>query len=261
MKLHMDFVNQAIGFLKEDSRILGLAAGGSWITNSMDEFSDIDLVIVVESKYEREILEERLQLAERLGNLLTGFTGEHVGEPRLVICLYGPPLLHVDLKFVALSDIGHRVENPVVLWEREELLTKALGQSAAVYPQPDLQWIEDRFWVWIHYAAVKIGRGELFETIEMLSFLRQTVLGPLALVKNGHLPRGVRYIERDAQEEMPLLLKTIPAHDEKSCVLALEEAIALYRNLRAILGSSGLSTRKAAEELAVGYLAEIDRKI
>ena len=32
------------------------------------------------------------------------FTGEHVGESRVLICLYGPPLLHVDLKFVSLSD-------------------------------------------------------------------------------------------------------------------------------------------------------------
>ncbi|MER7057532.1 MULTISPECIES: hypothetical protein [unclassified Streptomyces] len=28
---------------------------------------------------------------------------------------------------------------------------------------PDLQWIEDRFWIWVHYGATKLGRGELFE--------------------------------------------------------------------------------------------------
>lgn len=75
----------------------------------MDEYSDIDLVIVVDPKYEWKVSEERLVLAKKLGNLLVGFTGEHVGEPRLIICLYGPPLLHVDLKFVALPDFGNRV--------------------------------------------------------------------------------------------------------------------------------------------------------
>jgi hypothetical protein len=34
----------------------------------------------------------------------SAFSGEHVGEPRALICLYGPPLLPVDLKFVSLSD-------------------------------------------------------------------------------------------------------------------------------------------------------------
>jgi predicted nucleotidyltransferase len=261
LKLHMDFVNQVIDFLKNDSRILGIAAGGSWITDSMDEFSDIDLVIVVESKYEREVSEERLTLAKGLGNLLVGFTGEHVGEPRLIICLYGPPLLHVDMKFVVLSDIDHRVEDPVILWEREEILTKSLAKHEAVYPHPNLQWIEDRFWVWIHYAAVKIGRGELFEAIEMLSFLRVTVFGPLALMKNGHLPRGVRYIERDAQEELPKLIKTMPVHDKRSCLLALKQAIDLYQQLRAIHSTSELIMRKAAEEQSIKYVTEIGRNV
>jgi predicted nucleotidyltransferase len=258
LKLHSDFVHKAINIFKSDSRILGIAAGGSWITNSMDEFSDIDLVVVVKPEYEREVLEERLDLAERLGNLLAGFTGEHVGEPRLIICLYGPPLLHVDFKFVVLSDLDHRVEDPVILWEREELLTKAFSTKEAVYPYPKLQWIEDRFWIWVHYATIKIGRGELFEAIEMLSFLRVTVLGPLALMKNGHLPRGVRYIERDAPEELPKLIKTMPAHDRKSCVLALQQAIELYQQLRAIHSTPELVIRKAAEEHSIQYLTEID---
>ncbi|MBD0742863.1 hypothetical protein [Streptomyces sp. CBMA152] len=29
---------------------------------------------------------------------MAGFTGEHVGEPLLIITLVGPPLLHVDFK-------------------------------------------------------------------------------------------------------------------------------------------------------------------
>lgn len=257
LKLHLEFVNKAINFFRTDSRILGIAVGGSWITNSMDEYSDIDLVIVVDTKYEREVSEERLVLAEKLGNLLVGFTGEHVGEPRLIICLYGPPLLHVDLKFVTLPDFVNRVEDPVILWEREETLTRTLHEKKAEYPLPSLQWIEDRFWVWVHYIAMKIGRGELFEAIETLSFLRVTVLGPLALIKNGYLPRGMRYIERDAKEELPILIKTIPTHDRKSCELALTNAIELYRRLRAYHITPELIVRKAAEEHAITYLNSI----
>jgi hypothetical protein len=257
LKLHQEFAYKAIDFFKKDSRILGLAVGGSWITNSMDEYSDIDLVIVVDPKYEQEVSAERLVLAGKLGNLLVGFTGEHVGEPRLIICLYGPPLLHVDLKFVALPDFDNRVEDPVILWEREEILTKTLHQKKATYPLPNLQWIEDRFWVWAHYIAMKIGRGELFEAIETLSFLRVTVLGPLALMKNGYLPRGMRYIERDAKEELPKFIKTIPAHERRSCELALTNAIELYQRLRAYHITPELIVRKSAEEHSITYLNSI----
>lgn len=90
------------------------------IHGAMDEYSDLDLVIVYDNAYRNEIMEQGIQLAEELEQLLSAFTGEHVGEPRLVICLYGPPLLHVDLKFISKSELRIRTENPIVLWERDE---------------------------------------------------------------------------------------------------------------------------------------------
>jgi len=88
----------------------------------------------------------------------------------------------VDLKFLRADEMAERVEDPEVLWEREGRMTAALSKGVARYPQPDLQWIEDRFWTWVHYATSKIGRGELFESEDCLAFLRGRVLGPLALL-------------------------------------------------------------------------------
>ncbi|TCL76372.1 hypothetical protein EDC14_1002131 [Hydrogenispora ethanolica] len=259
LEQHREFVNRAIDRFQRDPRIMGIAAGGSWITQSMDEFSDIDLVIAVAPEYEAEVSRERLTMAEQLGKVLAAFTGEHVGEPRLLICLYGPPLLHVDLKFVGLQDLAHRVEDPVILWQRDEALATALAGGEPRYPQPDRQWIEDRFWVWVHYITVKIGRGELFEAIEMLSYLRQTVLGPLALLGRGKLPRGVRYLERDAPAEAAQLQRTIAAHNPLDCALALQEAIALYRQLRE--HTPGLVLRREAEEQVRLYLDSIMERL
>lgn len=39
-----------IAKIKNDENILGLAIGGSWITNEIDEFSDVDLVLVTNNK-------------------------------------------------------------------------------------------------------------------------------------------------------------------------------------------------------------------
>jgi hypothetical protein len=88
-----------------------------------------------------------------------------VGEPRLLVCLYGPPLLHVDLKFMSIEELLDRIEDPAILWDRDRALRSAMSRSKAEYPPPRFQWIEDRFWVWVHYIAVKINRGELFEAI------------------------------------------------------------------------------------------------
>lgn len=126
----------------------------------MDEYSDLDLIIVYNYAFRNEIMEQRFRIAERLGNLFSAFTGEHVGEPRLLICLYGPAPLHVDLKFVQLEELESRVENPLILWERGSGIATILSKTSPSLPFPQLQWIEDRFWVWVHYCATKLGRGE-----------------------------------------------------------------------------------------------------
>lgn len=62
--------------------------------------------------------------AKRLGDFLSGFTGEHVGEPRVLICLYDNPLLHVDIKFLTLDEFHHRVETPILLLDRSKQLDR-----------------------------------------------------------------------------------------------------------------------------------------
>ena len=227
----------------------------------MDEWSDLDLVVAVEPAEYEAVLGSRVELAGRLGPLLAAFTGEHVGEPRLLICLYGPPALHVDLKFVRLDDAAQRVEDPVVLWERDGRLTRAMRSGEASYPSPDLQWIEDRFWVWVHYGAAKIGRGELWEALDFLAFLRSRVLGPLASMARGSRATGVRKLERVAPELVVDLRRTVATHDRNSCLRALQATAELYVRLRAQLtggGSSAALVRRVdAERVALAYLTEL----
>lgn len=246
---HRDFLENALAVLRDDPRIVGVAAGGSYASDSMDEHSDLDLVIAVEPEHFAGVMTARTSIAASLGSLLASFTGEHVGEPRLLICLYAPLPLHVDLKFVALPDLGDRVEDPIVLWERDGRVTTALAAGSAAYPAPDATWIEDRFWIWVHYGASKIARGELFEATDFLAFLRMVVLGPLALQRAGARPQGVRKLEVCAPAFADRLRETIAQHDAASCVRGLEAAVDLYRELRPESVRSG-----AAENVATEYL-------
>jgi hypothetical protein len=117
----------------------------------MDAFSDLDLVLVVSEALRATIAQERLGLARAARPLLQGFTGEHVGEPRLLICLYGPPLLHVDLKFVSIAELDVRIEDPEVLFEKGSVVTERLRSTrASPLEAPAPQWVEDRFWIWVH---------------------------------------------------------------------------------------------------------------
>jgi hypothetical protein len=256
METHTQFVDKVVELLRSDARIDGVAVGGSWVARQMDRYSDLDFVVGVSAEHHAAVMAERSALAARLGPLLAAFPGDFLGEPRLLICLYGPPLLHVDFKFVATPDLARRIEDPEVLWERDEALTRAMAVAPARWPTPDLQWSEDRFWTWVHYAATKLARGELFEVIDFLAFLRRVVLGPLAAVADGGRPNGARRLERTALTSVDALRQTVAAYDAASCQEALAAAIGLYRALRDRLASPELVRRDRAEALATRFLDE-----
>lgn len=240
----------------EDGRFDGLAAGGSLLTGGVDAYSDLDLVVVTADQHHRQVMDQRAEIAASWGKLLTAFTGEHVGEPRLLICLYADPLLHVDLKFLRADELAVRIEDPIVLWERDRVVSAALAASAATPLTIDGQWIEDRFWTWVHYAATKLARGELFEVLEFLAFLRGQVLAPLALEARGLPQRGVRRFEQLVPDLVPDLASTVAAHDAAECAAAVGRCVDTYRSLRAQVNTT-IRRHSDAEDSTVRYLESV----
>ncbi len=260
LPIHKTFVQHCIDTLSTDPRIVGIALSGSYSDNSLDEYSDLDFVIAINPADIESVMSERKTLIAQIAPLLAAFTGEHVGEPRAMICLYQlERLLHVDFKFVALADAVQRVDEPTVVWQRDNCLSDVLSVGEGHYPAPDLQWLEDRMWVWTHYAADKIKRGEYFETIEFLSFLRQQVLGPLAMVANGLEAKGVRKIEQVLPEFSLQLRATLAAPEPTELKAATQAAVMLYLILREQLIASGnkIVVNSQAQTVCVDYLQHI----
>jgi len=251
-------VRRVIDAAKGERRVVGLALGGSAVVSGIDQFSDLDFVVVCRPEDQASLLSDARQLAARVGHLLASFTGEHIGEPRLLVCLYGPPLQHVDLKVVSISDLALRVEDGIVIWEREPgTLGKAMDETSAVWPQPDLQWIEDRFWVWIHYAAGRLGRGELFECLDAMAYFRSAIFGPILAVQHGARPQGVRRLEQYAGDALEELEDTVGDRTPQGCLVALRASIGLYRRLRDAAEDDTLVRRSEAEAASVEYLDQI----
>mgnify|MGYP000908347473 CR=1 FL=1 len=255
--IQQDFAYRVAEIVQRDETILGLAAGGSWISGEMDEYSDLDLILITKGKVAGN-KEQMLQYAKSFGDLVSGFTGEHVGEPRVLICLYDNPLLHVDIKFLTLPEFYERVENPVVLFERSNQLSEIINSTNAVWPQPDFQWIEDRFWTWVHYACLKIGRGELMEAFDFLSFLRMTVLSPLLQVKNNKQARGLRRVETGLSlADLENLKITIAQYNKTSIIKALDNTISIYKSLRRKIYPDTIQLLTRAEKRSMEYLKKI----
>ena len=48
--IQQEFAEKAKQILKNNESVIGLAVAGSWLTNEIDEFSDLDLVVVTREK-------------------------------------------------------------------------------------------------------------------------------------------------------------------------------------------------------------------
>lgn len=255
--IQKEFADRAIEILKDDKNVIGLAVAGSWLTNEIDEFSDLDLILVTQTKLSDD-KQKMLKYAKRLGQLLSGFTGEHVGEPRVLICLYDNPLLHVDIKFLTLEEFHQRIETPYILLDTDERLKKVIEQTESNFPYPDYQWIEDRFWIWVHYILSKIGRGEYLEAFDCFSFLRMVVFGPLLHIKNGNLPRAVRKVETSLEtKDFELLKATIPNYSKSSLLDSLQNTVSLYRQLRDALFTKNVIVDNNTETSVMKYFEKI----
>lgn len=251
--IQKDFAYRACEILQQDTNVLGLAVAGSWIHDQLDEFSDLDLVLVTEEKVSGN-LSLMLEYAHSLGILLNGFTGEHVGEPRLLVCLYDDPFLHVDIKFLTLDEVSTRVENPELSFDRNGSVKSLFDQSEAKFPYPDYQWMEDRFWIWVHYIMQKVERGEYMEALDGFSFLRMMIFGPLLHIRNGKLPRGVRKAEQEwSATDLELLKSTIASYEKTALIKTMERSIALYRNLRAELFGKNIKQQQKTETSVMRY--------
>jgi len=258
--IQQQFATHAKTIFEPDDNVIGLAVAGSWLTNEMDEFSDLDLILVTKEKVSGDKA-AMLTYAKKLGDLLSGFTGEHVGEPRVLICLYDNPLLHVDIKFLTPDEFHARIETPILLLDKSQQLKNHLKNSPAKFLYPDLQWIEDRFWTWVHYMLAKIGRGEYFEAHDAFGLLRMYIFGPLLYMKNGSLPRGVRKVETElAAEDLKDLKRTLPVYERRSLLDSLRNSVSLYCKLRIVLFDVKVQLQQKAEQRVMLYFDEIENR-
>lgn len=255
--IQQQFAKRAAALLESDPAVIGLAVAGSWITNELDPYSDLDLILVTKEQVAGN-KQAMMAYAGQFGKLLNAFTGEHVGEPRLLICLYDDPLLHVDIKFLTLPEFHARVEDPEILLDREGALAGVISATTAVWPYPDYQWLEDRFWTWVHYIAAKLGRGEYFEALDGIGFLRARVLAPLMQVKNGLRPKAIRKVEKELPAaDLDDLIATVADYDPVTIVEALTHCVRIYRTLRGQLFPSDIKLHTATEQRSMAYLQQV----
>jgi len=259
---HYGFVDCITKAFGNNPVFIGIAVGGSYMDGHLDEYSDLDIHLVVEEAFENLKFEEKQALLATLFLPLCCYSNGN--DDRVMVCLYdfNPIILHVDWKWQTLKEFEIRVENPKVLFERDYLLSSIMERTDFSYPLPDIHNIEPRFWSWMHYVLSKIGRGELLEANDYLSEVRSCCIGPLILYKNGMSPRRMRHAESLPESEWMLLSESILTEFSlEACFNATTGMIKLYQYLREGYIGEDFQPLFEAESACLRYVVYISRKI
>jgi predicted nucleotidyltransferase len=231
LPLHKAKLEAASAFTRTMPGVMGLVVSGSLATGSADAYSDLDLKIVTRDELHDEAVKHLDGLVDACGVKVACFTAEHVGHPGMLIVLYDD-LIHIDFYPVRLGELSSKNEGIAswVVWAQDDVIAAALcgpADEAGV----DLTWIEARVWTWVWYTHSKILRGELYEALDALQYLRGNVLFALLAETSGLRPCGSRRAERHVGELGPLFARTVPPLERDPVMDALRATVELYLKL------------------------------
>jgi len=242
----------------DDPQILAMFIGGSFASGEADEYSDLDLQLIVEDGAIDRLVPKLRPLADQAGRVVAAFSAEHVGLPNMLIVLY-EDLVHVDLQPVQFSDVGSRNAglSTHVLWERDPSISSVLGAKHEADPAGELAWFEDRIWTWSWYVQTKILRGELYEALSSLQYLRDNVLFRLLAMHRDELPSAARRAESRVGPWEERFAATVATLDQHSTMEALKSSIELYVDLVGPLqGKYGVRPADEARAVSLSALAD-----
>jgi hypothetical protein len=250
-----EFLDRAVSIAEKDSRFTGLALHQE--SDHEHEFTDLELVFLCAPISFGDCAADLKGLADALGPLLLSYEQEKSDAEREITCLYDEPLRRIDLRLLP-TDGAAMLHNPKVLWERDGALTNELAKYRDQVPPIDLQWMEDRFWLWMHSAATALKEGAVFEALHQMSCLRTRILAPMLLRKQAQPIDALKRLEQAGGEELSSLRATVPLYDARSCELSLREAAKLYVGLRETLAPEELVRHRRAEMAVMRHLHTVN---
>jgi hypothetical protein len=215
-----------------DPDVVGMAVTGSFAAGIADDVSDVDLRLYARSGTVETVVARVPELAAACGRVVALFVAEHLGIPTLTIVLFDE-LVHVDVDVISVDRAAEHNEGlpAVVLWEREPISAALPGTYRPDFAA-DLRWMEARIWTWSWYIQSKVLRGELYEALDGLQYVRDQVLFRLLAFGRGDRPAGGRRAEAVVGDHADAFARTVPISLDRAAFLeALRAEIDLYRLL------------------------------
>ncbi len=200
-----------------------LFVGGGIAKDTVDRFSDLDLVLVHEPGLAFDGAARMVaELAAAAGPVVTSYGAGHLGRSRLIVHLVSTPptLTKIDVEVVAAPAAD--LHGPLIL------LHDSLGLDAGPAPAGpardgavDAELLARKLCGWLWYSYTKLARGELLQTVESIAYTRRHALLPVLLMGEGLPQEDYRRAERRlSPAAVAALSATHPASLDRDALLA-----------------------------------------
>jgi predicted nucleotidyltransferase len=234
-----------------DGRIVAAFLGGSIARGEADEYSDLDLGLIVADDAYEDVLTERADLVRRLGDPLFLEDFGHDGVAFFIL----PDGTEGELFFGREGELGEFLEGPFRgLVDKKGILAGA----AFTRPKPDPAAQDEElrrvlYWFWhelSHFIAA-FGRGHLWWAAGQLEALRGHCVNLARIEQNVEIQEEP-YEKLDAAistDELMALQSTFPPMERGPMLQAVLDILAFYREL----------APRAAREHGLTYPAGLER--
>lgn len=211
--------------LHSDDRIAGVLLVGSAARGFEDDYSDIDLAVVVREEQEALAVfrdwRERIEAALPVLWCFTDVRGPQVGLYAFILRDY----LEVDVSFQSPAVLSARSASWSIAFDRTSGLADIMERSWSERSEPDPRETYlrrlDSIWHYITHVAVSLKRGHLWRAIHYLEEIRNRTI-ELEGLERGLIIRHFRQVDRLPPERLRKLEGMIPRaliHEEITCAL------------------------------------------
>jgi predicted nucleotidyltransferase len=208
---HQAILRAIVEHYENDPRILAVAVFGSLGRGNWDEYSDIDLDVVIADEVSLNAVEEITQLCltfEPLGERLAVLVPDDDDAGDVVF----ESLLQMSVRYHPLADTHPNIVDTLqVLWGRIDHSVIAAAGSANRRPR---QSVEETLAECVRYAAVAdiaLQRRGLWDAIELVHRLRHSLMELFTLTHGGQ--RAWQFFQANADPALQARLgQTLPQY-------------------------------------------------
>ena len=246
----------------DDPRFMGMWTVGSMATGKADQYSDLDVYLLVETSNYDQVYSEKTSFAEKIGKVLSTFEVEWPNCQLLGVIL--DICVEVDLCYCKPENL--EIFGPYKIEiDRKGNLQELLSKHTVSYETDVKKHLREHMDFAAYnllHAINMVGRGEYWSSIRQIEILRKRVIGLIGLRTKTDVEEEYRKLESLVNNELNQSLQnTLCDYSAESIARAVHATAILFKEeAENLCQKEGVPFPSDTFKRLLEYLAEIRLK-